>query len=84
MQELNLPKRELKVNIHGEKSVVIRFPKMYELKEYSEKVTAEKADEVEETYLLLEKLGMKKEDSVELEQDSLLELTRIITGQKKI
>ena len=82
--ELKLPKKELKIDLYGEKEEVLRFATTEECENFSKEVVKADASEFTITRGFLIDLGMSAESAKKLTPDDMLEITYIVTGQKKI
>lgn len=76
--ELNLNRKIIKVNFEGE-SYSVRAPSNAELKQFIDSG----ADGLEQTILLLEKLGLPAAIAWELDAESLGNVVEAITPKKK-
>lgn len=80
--ELNLKRREVRVNAYGTKQV-LRYPTVNEHQKYVSDVLKPDANEYELTKDFLGMLGMEKEVINGLEMPDMQEIILYVTGQKK-
>ena len=82
--ELKLKRRELKIDVYGDSSEVLRFPSFDENNDYTTDILSEEKNEKEVTTKFLTMLGMNEKSVSVLELPDMIEIISVLTGQKKI
>lgn len=84
--EIKIPKKAIQFSVNGE-SVVIDLPTVKQTKEFREKLVEANNNDMS-TSLVLENylinLGLREEVLIEMQEEQILEVANILTGQKKI
>lgn len=82
--EIKIPKKSIKFSIDGE-AVVMQLPTIGETQAFREKMNASENNEyalVLEDFLVLK--GLSKEMMAKMQDNQIVEVANILTGQKKI